>query len=189
MKYAIITIGRSGSSQLIKTLSSELDIIKKPNNHLYPNKLLKKYGKDVKVIFITRNIKEVIKSVLQREKDKGIGWIKEHYKNLNSNFRNYSKILKQDTLNFEKLYDSYVEQKFFDVLFIKYECLYFNHQETIDAICKFTNLKSINIKNDNKNRWRGHYNPKDKINFIKLSWGKSLQKKINSYNFKHVYNK
>ena len=30
-----------------------------------------------------------------------------------------------------------MEQKTFDVLFIKYECLYFNHKDTINALCKF----------------------------------------------------
>jgi hypothetical protein len=75
MKFAVITIGRSGSSELIKILSSKINIIPKPNNHLYPNELKKKYGKNIKVIFITRNIKDVVKSILQREKDRGINWI------------------------------------------------------------------------------------------------------------------
>ena len=43
---------------------------------------INKYGRNVKVIFLTRNIKNVIKSVLQREKDYGIQWIEKHYKNL-----------------------------------------------------------------------------------------------------------
>ena len=71
MKFAI-TVGRSGSSELIKKLSSKVNVIPKPDNHLFPDKLLTKYGRNVKVIFLTRNIKKVIKSVLQREKDYGI---------------------------------------------------------------------------------------------------------------------
>ena len=137
MKFAVITIGRSGSSELIKILSSKINIIPKPNNHLYPNELKKKYGKSIKVIFITRNIKDVVKLILQREKERGINWIKEHYKNLNSDFSDYNKILEEDTLNFEKLYDSYIEQKTFDVLFIKYEHLYSNHQGTKDMLSYF----------------------------------------------------
>jgi len=100
MKFAVITIGRSGCSELIEILSSKMNVIPKPNNHLYPNELKKKYGKNIKVIFITRNIKDVVKSILQREKDRGINWIKLHYKNLNSDFADYSKILEEDTLNF-----------------------------------------------------------------------------------------
>ena len=139
MRFAVITIGRSGSSELIKILRSKINIIPKPNNHLYPNELEKQYGKNIKVIFITRNIKDVIKSTLQREKDN---------KNLNSNFADYSKILEEDTLNFEKLYDSYIEQKTFDVLFIKYEHLYSNHQGTKDMLSYFLdqNLQNINWK-------------------------------------------
>ena len=77
MKFAIITIGRSGSSELIDILKSKVQVISKPDNHLYPDRLLSKHGKDVKVIFITRNIKDVIQSLLQRNKDKGIKWIQE----------------------------------------------------------------------------------------------------------------
>ena len=181
MKFAVITIERSCSSELIKILSSKINIIPKPNNHLYPNELKKKYGKNIKIIFITRNIKDVVKSILQREKDGDINWIKEHYKNLNSNFSDYNKILEEDTLNFEKLYDSYMEQKTFDVLFIKYECLYFNHKDTINALCKFTNLQALNIGFDSNNKWKGNHTKQLEI---KLSWDKSLQKKINSYDFK-----
>ena len=181
MKIAVITIGRSGSSELIKllTANSKLTIIPKPYNHLYPHKLLKKFGKDVKVIFITRNLNDVIGSVLQREKDKGLPWIIKHYKHLSSNFADYGKILEEDTLHFERLYDAYNKQKLFNVLFIKYECLYFNHQPTIDAVSRFSNIKSSIIKN----KWQGN----DIMNLkydIKLSWGTLLQKKINSYDFK-----
>ena len=181
MKIAVITIGRSGSSELIKllTLKSKYKIIPKPYNHLYPYQLFKKYGRMVKVIFITRNLNDVIGSVLQREKDKGIKWIKKHYKHLNSNFANYGKILKQDTLHFERLYDAYNKQTVFNVLFIKYECLYFNHQPTINAVSRFTNIKSSIIKN----KWKENDIKKSKYD-IKLSWGRRLQKKINSYDFK-----
>lgn len=181
MKFAVITIGRSGSSELIEILNSKINVIPKPYNHLYPNELLKKFGKDIKVIFITRNIKDVIKSLLQREKNRGLSWIESHYKNLDSNFADYSKILEEDTLNFEKLHDSYIEQKIFDVLFIKYECLYFNHQDTINALCKFTNLEDININFNNNNKWKGNYKKQIELD---LSWDKSLQKKLDSYDFK-----
>ena len=91
--------------------------------------------------------------------------------------------MKKDTLNFEKLYNSYIEQKIFDVLFIKYECLYFNHQGTIDALCNFTGLKSVNIEYKKNNKWRGNYNSKKEDN-ISLFWDKSLQQKLDSYDFK-----
>ena len=181
MRFAVISIGRSGSSELNKILSSEINIIPKSDNHLYPKKIEKKYGKNIKVIFLTRNIKDVIKSILQREKDKGINWIKKHYKNLNSNFDDYSKILEEDTFNFEKLYDAYKKQNIFDVLFIKYENLYFNHKDTLDALCKFTNLQSINIGFEKNNKWKGNYTKQLEI---KLLWDESLQNKINSYDFK-----
>ena len=181
MKIAVITIGRSGSSELIKllTLKSKYKIIPKPYNHLYPYQLFKKYGRRIKVIFITRNLNQVIGSVLQREKDKGLDWIKKHYKHLNSNFADYGKILQEDTLHFEKLYDAYNKQKFFNVLFIKYECLYFNHQPTINAVSRFTNIKSSIIKK----KWKENHNTTSKYD-IKLSWGRTLQSKINSYDFK-----
>ena len=180
MKFAVITIGGSGSSELIKILSSKINIIPKPNNHLYPNELKKKYGENIKVIFITRNIKDVVKSILQREKDHGINWVKAHYKNLNSDFSDYSKILEEDTLNFEKLYDSYMEQKTFDVLFIKYEHLYSNHQGTKDILSYFLD---VNIQNKDFPIY------KNKPNSLNFTWDKSLQNKINSFEFfKHFEN-
>jgi len=45
MKFAVITIGRSCSLELIKILSSKINIIPKPNNHLYPNELKKIWKK------------------------------------------------------------------------------------------------------------------------------------------------
>lgn len=186
MKIAVITIGRSGSSELLKILEEKTenkDIIPKPNNHLYPEELYKNFGPDIKVIFITRNIKEVIQSLLQRNKDKGIEWIKKHYKNLNSQFSDYKYVLIKDTLNFEKLYDSYNKQKLFDVLFIKYENLYFNHQETINQLSEFISFE-LNpewFKYNENNNWKGNYN--GKIN-ISVKWDNKLQKKIDSYEYK-----
>ena len=68
MKFAVITIGSSGSSELIKILTSKIKIIPKPNNHLYPSELEKKYGKNIKVIFITRNIKDCCKITITKRK-------------------------------------------------------------------------------------------------------------------------
>lgn len=183
MRYAVITLGRAGSSELIDKLIPKINVVRKPDNHLYPDKLFQKYGGDIKVIFLTRNIKDIIRSVLQREEDRGIKWTKQHYKNLNSDFKNYSKILEEDTLNFENLYDSYLKQKYFDVLFIKYENLFFNHKETLDALYKFTKLNYIDIRFNENNRWRGKYESKKNDKF-ELSWDKALQTKLDSYNIK-----
>ena len=110
-------------------------------------------------------------------------WIKEHYKNLNSDFKNHSKILEEDTLNFENLYDSYIKQKHFDVLFIKYENLFFNHKATLDSLYKFTKLNYIDISYNDSNQWRGKYKSKKNDKFA-LSWDKSLEAKLNSYDIK-----
>ena len=143
MKFAVITFGRAGSSELIEILTSDIDVIPKPYNHLYPKDLLDRFGKEIKVIFLTRDLNDIIKSLLQKEKECGINWIKKHYENMKSDFSQYNKICKIDTLNFEKLYYSYLEQKFFDVLFIKYENLYFNCNETLEALQEFTNTNNL----------------------------------------------
>ena len=83
------------------------------------------------------------------------------------------------------MYDAYNKQTVFDVLFIKYECLYFDHQPTIDAVCKFTTLSSLTIHNNPGNKWKGKYNKKKTLNLL---WDSSLQTKIDSYDFK-LYNK
>ena len=153
-KVAVITIGRSGSSTLINKLENidDLNVIPKPNNHLYPEQLKKKYGENIKIIFVTRNIIDVIYSLKKIEKYKGtvheikygnsgLNWIKKHYKNLNANFLDHHNINYKDTLSLERLYDSYINNTFYDVLFIKYEQLYFDNKETINKINDFLNIK------------------------------------------------
>ena len=79
MLIAVITIGRSGSSELISILNeTKLNVIKKPFNHLYPNELLSKFGKDIKVIFITRAIKDILVSLINRDLFKGLNCIKKN---------------------------------------------------------------------------------------------------------------
>ena len=186
MKFAVITFGRAGSSELIEILTSHIDVIPKPYNHLYPKDLFDRFGKEIKVIFLTRDLNDIIKSLLQKEKECGINWIKKHYKNLKSDYSQYKEICKIDTLNFEKLYYSYLEQKFFDVLFIKYENLYFNCNETLEALQQFTNTNNLNIKFQKNNKWKSKYNSEISKN-TNLSWGKSLQEKIDLYKFKFHY--
>lgn len=132
---AIITIGCFGSSELISILKDKkLDVINKPLNHLYPNELLKKFGNDIKVVFIMRSIHNVLKNI---ELNKGVDWIKNNYYNL----------------NFEELYDSYRNTNIFPVLFIKYENLYCqNNYKTVNILCSFLNckLQSSDFKNNNK---------------------------------------
>ena len=156
MKTVIITITNSNFTDLISALEEKkIEIIKKPFNNLYPNELLNKFGKNTRVIFITRFIKDILISLKNNESDKGINWIKNYYKNLNSDFMKYSKLFVEDTLNFEKLYDSYTKTMVFPVLFIKYENIYCeNNKKTINMINNFlnTNLKycDFNFKNINK---------------------------------------
>jgi hypothetical protein len=187
MKVAVISIGRSGSSELIRILNTKgIDIVPKPYNHLYPENLLKKYGKSVKVIFITRKITEVINSLINKDKE----WIKVHYTNLNSDFNDYPNIFNKDTLNFEKLFDAYYNNTIFQTLFIKYENLYFQDISTLQAINTFLNTNFIldDFKYNRSNGWNS-------LNTLRLTDSdaaiiqntfQSLEDKIYSYVFKYV---
>jgi hypothetical protein len=188
MQIAIITIGRCGSSQLISILNKKkLNVIQKPFNHLYPNKLLTKFGNNVKVIFITRGIKNVLVSLKNREIDRGIDWIKHHYKNLNSDFTKYPKLFVEDTLNFEKLYDSYKNTSIFPVLFIKYENLYSEDNiKTVNMLSYFLNCKiePSNFKFNNENNWttdKKFILTNKEIGQISKTF-LSLENKMNTYN-------
>ena len=170
-KIVIITFIGTDLSKFMNNLSSKINLIEETDNQLYPNELLEKYGKNIKVIFITRNVKNILNSLLQSEK---------YNKYLNTSSGGHTKILEEDTLNFEKLYDSYIQQNIFDVLFIKYEYLYSNHQGTKDMLSYFMdeNLQNINFQ---------IYN--NECNDFNLIYGKSLQNKINSFEFfKHIEN-
>tara|TARA_B110000971_G_C19991266_1_gene492089 strand:+ start:425 stop:1651 length:1227 start_codon:yes stop_codon:yes gene_type:complete len=188
MRIAVITVGCSGSSELISILNKmKLNVINKPFNHLYPNELLFKFGKNIKVIFITRSIKEILVSLKNRELDKGINWIKQHYKHLNSDFTKYPKLFVEDTLNFEKLYDSYKNTNIFPVLFIKYESLYFEDNiKTINMLNYFLNcnLEPNNFKFNNNNKWTSLKKiilTNEEIGQISKTF-LSLENKINIYN-------
>jgi hypothetical protein len=194
MKIIVSTIGRSGSSELIDILKNKnIDVISKPYNILYPNKILEKYGRrDVKVIFITRNIIDVIKSLINCEKDKGIEWIKMHYKNLNADYNDYPKLLEQDTLNFEKLFDAYNNNNnnnIFPTIFIKYENLYFGDIKTLQMLNNFlnTNFTTTDFKYNTNNKWKTTPTISlTDINIKKITnTFKSLQNKINSYTVKY----
>lgn len=193
MLIAVITIGRSGSSELISILNkTKLNVIKKPFNHLYPNELLSKFGKDIKVIFITREIKDILVSLKNRELFKGLNWIKKHYKNLNSDFTKYPKLFVEDTLNFEKLYDSYKNTNLFPVLFIKYENLYFsNNIKTIKMLSYFLNCKldRDKFKFNKDNKWssiKKFMLSKEQIEQINNTF-LSLKKKIDAYETQLVF--
>lgn len=192
-RIAVITIGRSGSSTLIDVLRNhKIDIIPKPFNHLYPDVLAKKFGLDVKVIFIVRNLVDVIYSVKQREQDKGMKWIKEHYKNLDAsdNLKDHNQIHLKDTLKLEKLFDAYMTQKKFDVLFLRYEKLYLDHKTSIDALSHFIDKKIKIPKFNPKNKYSGSTKVNDRrdrlLNDIKKTY-QPLNKKINQFEYKFHY--
>ena len=188
MRIAVISIGRSGSSELITILNNnKFDVIKKPFNHLYPDKLLNKFGKNIKVIFITREIKNVLISIKNKETQKGVGWIKQHYINLDSDFTKYPDLFTKDTFNFEKLYDSYKKTNLFSVLFIKYENLYSkNNKNTVDMINYFlgSELKESEFNFNSNNIWSSEkkfkLSEEEKLQINKTF--KSLEKKIGDYN-------
>ena len=73
MRFALISMGDSGTLQLNNILKDKLDLTLPWENHLYPDELLKRYGTDTKVIFITRNIKDLIKLVEDKKDDNN--WI------------------------------------------------------------------------------------------------------------------
>ena len=193
MNIAVISIGRSGSSELISILEKKkFNVIKKPYNHLYPNELKKMFGENIKVIFISRNITDILVSIKNKELTNGIKWVEEHYKNLNSNFQEYHNMFIKDTFNFEKLFDSYINNKMYSTLFINYEDLYINNtSECVNILNKFLNTNSF-IKNDfdyNKNnKWSTKKNfilNNDILNKNKEIFS-SLTKKINENNLKII---
>lgn len=58
----IITFGCSDSSELISILrDKKLNVINKPFNDFYPNQLLEKFGNNIKVVFVTKSIHNVLK--------------------------------------------------------------------------------------------------------------------------------
>ena len=113
---------------------------------------------------------------LVKYKENDLIWIKQHYICFNSNIDNFKNILNEDSLNFNGLYDSYFNQSFFDVLFIKYEKLIINDYETMNELYNFTNIKPFKFKPSKPSK------PFD-LN-IEIDWHKELEERIESYNVK-----
>lgn len=179
MRFALISMGDSGTLELNNILKDKLDLALPWENHLYPDELLKKYGLDTKVIFITRNIKDLIKLVEDKKDDNN--WIGHHYKNMSSDKNDFKNLIVQDTLNFEKLFDAYLNQKHFDILFIKYEKLFFDNRNAKDILSYFLDKNIENINLPSFSEIKTNYN---------FTWDTSLQNKIDSFlNFKIIENK
>ena len=161
------------------------------NRCLNQNKLLTKFGNNIKIIFITRTIKDVLISIKNRELKMGIKWIQQHYHNLNSDFTDYPKLFIEDTLNFEKLYDSYINTKIFPVLFIKFEKLYSeNNNKTINMIEYFLNIKfePNDFKFNKENELTSNKEivlSEEEIKQINKTFF-SLQNKINKYDYQLI---
>ena len=79
MKVFVITFDRNSSNQIMYVLKSHgLDVIPEEFNYLYPNKLYKIFGKNIKVIFITKNPADVIHSIIKNQKTHDVLYIKEY---------------------------------------------------------------------------------------------------------------
>ena len=190
MKVFVITFDRNSYNQIMYVLKSHgLDVIPEEFNYLYPNKLYKIFGKNIKVIFITKNPADVIHSIIKNQKTHDILYIKEYYKKLNLNFNDYTDIFNKDIFNFENLFNSYYNNNTFSTLFIKYEKLYVQDKETIDTINSFLNI-TFTLDTFIHNKENTLYSDtdftlseKDK-DHISVSF-KNLQDKINSYTVKY----
>lgn len=154
MDVAVITFGRCGSSQLIELLKQKkIRVVGKPNNHSYPHELKNKLKENGKVIFLLRDVQYIITSILAKDAT----WIKNHYKNLHSDYKDFKDITKRDTLNYKKLYDEHMYNSPYETLFLKYENLYGGDKETQEALNSFLGT-TIDIKFSKNNKWASKYN-------------------------------
>jgi len=154
MKYAIISIDKYSSNKLTILLSKyKLNIVNKFFNYLTSNNLAELFGNSIKVIFISRNIRD-------------IKYLFENKKNI---------------LDYGKLYNSYINQNIFDVLFIKYENLFY--KKTIEALNFYTKNDNITFKLNYSSVQ--HTSNKYLISQIELSNNEQiLQNKLDKYSHK-----
>ena len=191
MKTVVISFCDLVISEINSVLKKKnIDIIDENYDCLYPNEIINKFGKNIRVIFVTRKITDVINLIKNKEKlENGINILKQHYKNLKSDFVNYHNLFENDTLNFEKLFDSYKNINNFSVLFIKYENLFINdNNHTFDMLNDFLNS---NITQDdfynNCKRFTSEKMMLDKIEISQINKiFSSLDNKISKYNTQFI---
>lgn len=145
-------LGRCGTtlvfdslSQIYKSCGFLIDIPNKflrgnavYKTHSYPNNI---QNKNSLLIFMYGNPYDIVKSV---HCTKGLNK-HMHYKHLKSKFNNVTRWKFEDTLNLEKLFDTWVDfvesgKNINDVLFIRYESLYENINKLNDILNLSLNL-------------------------------------------------
>lgn len=160
---AVITIGKSGSSNLINVLQNhKLDVVHEPHNHMYPDELKQKYGIDIRVIFITVDINLIAQCINDEHPESMIHWVKENYKYLASSFNDINELSMDHILDYKKLYDSYLCNNMFSTLFIKCEKLLSNDTLTLDMFNSFLGTGfQTNDFSINDSLTQGHIQPED----------------------------
>lgn len=143
----VASLGRSGSTVLYRALVRKmrqgtyrdtLDMKEYESGTVYKTHDLapSKLPKNVGVIFTYTHPHDIVRSVLNREQDKGTRWVRKHFEHLKADFSNYKRILEFDALNLEQNFESWYKSHDYPVMCIKYEAMWDN----IKAIRKFTGL-------------------------------------------------
>ena len=145
---------------------------------------------DVRVIFLVRNPVDVIYSVFQREQDRGPEWIGKHYRHLSADANQHDSIHLRDTLGLEKLFNAYLEQTRFDVLFLRYERLFGGHQGSVRALCDFIGTKLQIEARPRQNHSMGSFAPQHRHDHRRSDIDRTYSgftERINRFNYRYKW--
>lgn len=102
--------------------------------HDYPPQQIP--NKNLRMIYIFANPTDVVLSLLRLYNEKGEEWMKLHYSHLKINYGNFHNIIREDQLQLKQHLDSWIKEKRFPTLFIKYEKLW-DYQDDISSFLGF----------------------------------------------------
>jgi len=86
--------------------------------HLYPIE----YPENCKVVFTFGNPLDIVLSVIRKSQEPV--WGPAHFKNLGADWADASKIMQEDVLNLEKMFDAFYQDLGCDLMCVRYEALW-----------------------------------------------------------------
>jgi len=96
--------------------------------HLYPTK----FPSNCRVIFTFGDPLDIVLSVLRKSRDPR--WALAHFANLGADWNDFPKIMQQDVLNLENMFDAFYKKQEFDIMCARYETLWDHESEMSDFL-------------------------------------------------------
>jgi len=155
------SLGRAGSTTLYQSIGQTIqynltnfqDNLKQCDyqkkcvyqTHDFPPNNLPKH---TKFIWTFADPYEIVLSVLNQGKKKGVNWVEDHFDHLKGNFDKYDNIFNYDAMRLEKHFDEWYKNHSFELLTIKYRTIWKEQRKLSRFIGNYIDLPMFNDRED-----------------------------------------